>query len=172
MNVLVHRKNYLINRWTLLRGCIAPDVIGICKKFVRNSPLGVWVAGDSTPTSWRESLNGPPFKVCDALPMELISDVTGIPIARTAQWINVFSASEFIPEHKDAAGDAQILIVIEVPPISHGGQLWLHAPDTIVPAAEGDMLLFQASTISHGTTPILPTSPHRRISLNIRLWLS
>jgi hypothetical protein len=101
-----------------------------------------------------------------------VSTIEGIlarKISRSFQWVNVMKAGQFIARHRDAAGDAQIVVPLYVPPRAAGGQLWLNRKENLVPAGKGDLVLFKARRIFHGTTKVKGLA-NSRVTLNIRLW--
>ena len=100
----------------------------------------------------------------------MIEEIVSRPIARYSQWINVFDVGQYVGSHCDAAGDAHLIVPISVPDISHGGQLWLRNKRNIVPVAVGDILIFCANAIPHGTTIVSRTAPVQRVSFNMRVW--
>jgi hypothetical protein len=128
-----------------------------------------WVRGDMSKHSWRES---PQIRVEHwdrELHFGLLSKILDAPIRHSTGWFNVQEMGQYISAHRDAGGDAHLLIGISVPELSAGGQLWLERKDLLVPVGSGDAILFRAADVLHGTTPIRDKH-RRRITLNIRLW--
>ena len=69
------------------------------------------------------------------------------------RWLNVYRPGDRVPPHCDAVGDLQFLLCLQGPQSPKtGGQTFIG--DTIVPLQTGDALLWRATTLVHGMTPI------------------
>ncbi|MEV0262312.1 2OG-Fe(II) oxygenase [Streptomyces sp. NPDC050617] len=91
----------------------------------------------------------------------LTGDTPGRPgPGRARCWLNRYGTGEWIPPHKDAAGTAHLVVCLLAPPPESGGTLRLLAPTgpSNVHLAAGDALLFEATTVEHMTTPLVPTA--------------
>jgi hypothetical protein len=154
----------------VLPNWVDASFIEACRNFVENSDGNEWGQGDNSAHSWKEWAGEMPFDIPKSLSLNLIGRILGKPIIRYVQWFNVYTRGQFIPSHRDISGDAQLNVCIEVPSVSHGGQLWLNSSECIVPMGVGDVLLFGASAIPHGTTPVDGDDTTRRVVLNVRLW--
>jgi hypothetical protein len=80
-------------------------------------------------------------------------------------WTSVYGPGEYINAHRDRAGDIQLLICLQAPPDAGcGGSLQLRSPtgELSLFLVPGDAILFEASSVEHETTPLLPTEqePH------------
>lgn len=78
-------------------------------------------------------------------------------------WTSGYRASEYINEHTDAVGSAQLLVCLVAPPPECGGVLRFGRDGQLGQAAltPGDAILFRATHIIHSTTPLV-TSPSCR----------
>jgi hypothetical protein len=126
------------------------------------------VEGDESTHSWKEVPIDPPHELSDFVAGLDPSLVVERRPAKMTQWINVYDLGEFIGAHVDAGGDVQMMIPIELPLPGEGGDLWVRSKQCVLPVGAGDVLLFAAHRLRHGTTPV---RSGRRISLNARIWL-
>lgn len=162
------RLSFAENGFVLVPRAAPAKLLEACQSFVSSSDD--WVSGDESAHSWQESEGQLPSGICALLPLSLFKEVADASIMRHVAWINVFGRGEFIPAHKDAGGDVQLLICLEAPDEENGGHLWLDTPERLVLMEAGDALLFRASQIRHGTTPVSPLQTKRRVTLNVRAW--
>lgn len=141
----------------------------ILEDFVQSVRADDWQAGDTSPHTWSEyhlrnheldhALN-----CCPSIEASLPRRLSG-----RVGWCNRFRRGQWIESHIDAAGDLQLLVCIQVPEVSDGGQFWLGEPEHVLPIGTGDALFFEASKVSHGTT--MPrTDTAERKTLNVRMW--
>lgn len=83
------------------------------------------------------------------------------PIQDAVFWANRYGPGEYIPRHKDRAGDLQLLLVVKVPADEEaGGTLSLHFRGNPVPIPQnpGQILVFRASRTPHETSKLVPTN--------------
>ena len=155
-------------RPVVLRDAVSSLHLRALRRLLIELPDNRWAPGDSSAHTWQECL----------LRSTEIRSVTSISPAilrftelasRTAAWINSFGPRQWIGRHRDADGDAQLIIPLSVPSFDQGGQLWVGTKKVIVPVQVGDLLIFNASSIAHGTTPTRELDA-QRVTLNIRLW--
>lgn len=136
----------------------------------RADQRGGWIKGDESDHAWDELSLDPGLDVSSLVHgLDLLHLV---PVKRSTQWINRYVGCAFIPEHKDAAGDAHLLLVIEQSEVScGGGQLWIGEEARVIPMGEGDAILFPAAKVVHGMTPMDASVGAKRMTLNARLWV-
>jgi hypothetical protein len=170
MNINRHKNEFSRQQFTVIAAPENDALVNSALDMIKSGDMGEWVPGDDSSHSWRESSGPLPFAISALLPFELATAIVGRPIARHVEWFNVYGEGEFIAGHRDADGDFQMLIGIAVPPISNGGQLWLGHRDAIIPMRRGDLLLFEAAKLVHGTTPIVKGAGIQRVTLNVRMW--
>lgn len=164
----VERILYQQQHYCLMPG-IARGIISKCLRLIESVKFDDWKCGDDSVHSWRE-LSGPSLIDLDAITdANVLSGILGAEVRASFQWINVYKSCQYIPTHRDAAGDAHLLACISVPPLQDGGQLWLAEESRIIPLGPGDALLFKAARLMHA--PIQPGSAAVRMTLNTRLWL-
>jgi|GEM_PF-2488984 len=140
-----------------------------CRHYVET--ISSWTAGDCSHESWQETSGKIPADIMSGIPQDLVVGVCGQRVSNQVQWFNLYRNGQFIRGHRDAAGDLQMLFCIEAPPASEGGQLWLNKVSNVIEMHPGDLLLFKASKLLHGTNLIASHSQSRRLTLNVRLWL-
>jgi hypothetical protein len=156
------------HRAVLMIDLVSQRFIEKCLVLIRSSDLATWTAGDDTQHSWRELTRRSLFRLEEVTSVKAIASILGWRVRRSFQWINYYGPGQYIPSHRDAAGDAHLLIGISVPPLEFGGQLWLERKSRLVPLGVGDALLFEASRIRHGTTAVLARANVPRVTFNIR----
>lgn len=157
--------------FVLLPGGLPAPVRRSCLKIAEQADqASAWVRGDESDHAWEELSLEEPFDIA-ALLLELgLHDLLDQP-KRTTQWLNRYSGGQYIPAHRDAAGDAHLLFLVSQPTGVEGGQLWLGSEDHVLPMGEGDVVLFPASKILHGMTPMTLGASGCRMTLNARLWI-
>lgn len=155
-------------RPVVLRDVVASLELGALRKLLADLPADRWAPGDRTTHSWQECLLQPEEESAVNSISPAISRFTAL-ASRTAAWVNSFGAGEWIGKHRDVDGDAQLIIPLNVPSFEQGGYLWVNARKTVILVQAGDLLVFNASVLPHGTTSILAPDA-RRVTLNIRLW--
>lgn len=83
-------------------------------------------------------------------------------------WSLVYRPGEYIDPHTDKGGSIQILVCLQAPlNDTYGGSLLLQSlePDkeeTSIFLAQGDAIVFEATTLVHHTTPIARTEPEQK----------
>ncbi len=79
---------------------------------------------------------------------------------RLQAWTSIYARGEFIDPHRDTTGAVQLLIALDAPPESNGGQLVLRPErgEVQLTLRPGDGVLFEARAIEHCTTPLRPTA--------------
>jgi hypothetical protein len=169
MNIDRHKNEFLERRFTIIPAPENDALVNAALDLIRSAENGEWVPGDESSHSWRESSGPLPLTITALLPFDSAAAVAGRSIARHVEWFNVYGEGEFIAGHRDADGDFQMLIGIDVPPPLSGGQLWLGHRDAMIPMRTGDLLLFEAAKLVHGTTPIVGAGV-QRVTLNVRMW--
>ncbi len=111
---------------------------------------------------WDEQGLQRPFFEIDGFPASkdleaLVCSITGIKeldAHRTKAWINRYVASDYVPTHKDAEGDTQLVLCLqELPDNELGGELYIN--NKRIKLKTGDAVLFSASQLPHGVTPIV-----------------
>lgn len=158
------------HRPVVLRDAIASKELRALWKMLAGLPSDRWAPGDGTTHSWQECFLQPGELCAIDLISPEIARFTAL-ASRTAAWINAFGTGEWIGRHRDADGDVQVIVPLNVPAFDQGGHLWVNTRATVVPVKAGDLLLFNASVLPHGTTRI-EAHGARRVTLNIRLWHS
>jgi hypothetical protein len=100
---------------------------------------------------------------------QLVTQLMGAPISRMMAWSNCYATGEWIPWHKDACGDIQMLLVLSEASTNSGG-LWLESRSgpRRMPLWPGDGLLFEAARITHETSAT--DSPTPRITAAMRFF--
>lgn len=136
---------------------------------IARMPSSAWHAGERSEHSWDEYrlTMGELDRLRGDLPLiahiaDLATDMAG--------WINRFGKGSWIASHRDAGGDLQCILPLELPAPHHGGAIWIGSPEITVPMEVGDMLLFNAASLPHGTTPVIADGK-RRITMNLRFWM-
>ena len=132
-------------------------------------PADAWQVGDSSSHSWDEH-HLSAEEISELCQMHPLLEALASSATSTVGWINRFRFGAWIAPHRDAGGDLQCIIPVELPAASQGGQLWIGSPKREVPAAAGDLLLFSAASLTHGTSTIA-TKGERRVTINLRFWL-
>ena len=157
------------SRPMVLCGVLAPSQRADLRKWMTDIDGSRWERGDGSTHAWRECLLA--RTELDAV-LPLIPFVAKLTeeADRMVAWVNCFSPGEWIGEHRDADGDIQLVVPIEMPSAGQGGDLWVDKASSIVPMRTGDVLAFNAAIHPHGTTASTQTQ-RKRTTLNIRLWL-
>jgi len=163
-----HRTTYRVQGYVLLPRHASAILIHECRNYVAAAPPGT--KGDQSNHAWWESDSALPSKIVRQIPLRVLSDVICESITNHVAWINVFSSGEFISAHRDASGDAQMLICVDAPLPELGGQLWVGNVTNTVVMTSRDIVIFQASKLEHGTTPIIAEDGECRVTLNVRVW--
>ncbi len=131
-------------------------------------PTSSWQVGDETDHSWSE------YHIDQRQLRKWCANVDFLSAAMqrastAVGWINRFCHGEWIGPHKDAGGDLQLVCTLCVCSRVEEGAIWIRKPDRLIPMAAGDILIFRAADLVHGTTDI--ASRHEeRVTLNLRLW--
>ena len=152
----------------LVRGALSWQQLLALRRLMKEVPRDHWVLGDRSRHSWREYQLQPDELLSIASIAPAISRFTEL-ADRYVAWINWFHAKQWIGRHRDADGDAQLIIPLVVPALANGGHLWVGTKKSLVPVQERDLLIFNAAGLPHGTTPCRDPNT-QRITLNIRLW--
>ena len=154
--------------FTILLNGARPEFVADALQTTSNTCWEKLTLGDTSTHSWRE------IALMEPIPNEYllrevdIAKIIGAKPANLSQWINIYGPGEYIAGHRDAGGDIQLVIPLELPPPDGGGELWIGGEDRRLPIGVGDVLVFAASKLLHGTNPI---REGRRISFNSRMWL-
>lgn len=110
------------------------------------------VPRDSLLTAW----------FCSDQILQMIRAVSGIafPLVRTESWINLYRAGEYISPHRDAAGTIQLLLSLVSPDSECGGifSASIQGCNREFVLRPGDALLFEATSVEHYTTPLIPSA--------------
>ena len=157
--------------FVILPGVVHPTFVAECKSLIEVIKERDWTYGNQTRHKWREYGRPRLLPLSRALDSALLGAACPGRIVRQFQWVNLFEQGQFVERHKDAGGDAHLLIPIEVPSRADGGQFWLEHKRSVLPVGVGDALLVRADAILHGTTAITSVGG-RRITFNTRLWFS
>lgn len=165
--IAFHRKQYELQGFTILLNAVRPAFLSQMAAIVASARDEDLIEGDESAHSWKEIVIDPPISLPDMIVGSGLAKLLGNEPARMAHWLNVYEPGEFIGAHVDAGGDAQLMIPIEMPPPGEGGDLWIECRERILPVAVGDVLLFAAHRLRHGTMAV---RSGRRISFNGRLW--
>lgn len=163
-----HRKQYELQGFTILVNSLRPDFLTRMTAIVTRTREDEFVEGDESSHSWKEIAIDPPLSLLDITAEVDLAALLGREPDCMTHWLNVYESGEYIGAHVDAGGDAQLMIPVEMPPPGEGGDLWVENKGRILPIAVGDMLLFAAHRLRHGTTIV---TFGRRISFNGRIWL-
>ncbi|MDA8586771.1 2OG-Fe(II) oxygenase [Rhodobacteraceae bacterium] len=164
-----HQAQYVKNGYTVFASAVSNEFISNVLSRFELADAGELVAGDESSHSWREFALSEEDIPAHAALLTYADAVLGAPPVRASHWLNVYNIDEFIAGHVDAGGEAQLMVPLEMPPAGSGGDIWIGSQRQLIPLSVGDALLFAAHRQSHGTTAV---NEGRRISLNIRLWLS
>lgn len=167
----VHMKLFSKQSFCLLPGYANEETIASVLSAVEAIEPTRWHAGDESCNSWNELSGAELGDIGDVVDMEGLSEILGARIRTSVRWINSYSSGKFISAHRDASGDAQLLLVLMAPDMAEGGQFWIGNENNLIPLGAGDAVLFLAHQLEHGTLPIHALSRAKRITLNIRLWL-
>lgn len=164
-----HRAQYEQQGFTIFLNAARPDFLGQMAAIVALAHEEDLIEGDRSAHSWKEITIDPPLALPNILSELDLPTLLGGEPRRMAQWLNVYESGEFIGTHVDAGGEVQLMIPIEMPPPGEGGDLWVKTKERILPVAVGDVLLFAAHRLRHGTTAV---QAGHRISFNGRVWLT
>ena len=167
-HLLSHGEAFQRDRYTVLSHAKYWPLVTSCREYLQS--CRDWVKGDASVTSWRESGEELPEAIISRIPLSEVTLITGLQTGRHAAWFNVYEEGQFIPAHKDVSGDVQLLICIDAPPEDTGGHLWLKKQSNVLALAPGDILIFEAAKLVHGTTPVGSNTGHSRVTLNVRIW--
>lgn len=164
-----HRAQYKQQGFTIFLNAARPAFLERMSNIVAQTHERNLIEGDESSHSWKEIAIDPPLALLEIFAdFNLAGVIDGEPL-RMTQWLNIYRQGEFIGTHVDAGGEAQLMIPIEMPPSGEGGDLWVENKRRILPVTPGDVLLFAAHRLRHGTTTV---KSGRRISFNGRMWLS
>ena len=152
--VFTTRLLYQRQQYVVMPGYITDQFVADYRKWFEDSILSLSILGDESDHSWSEIPEPTLSSIKYIVDTEVLEAILERPIQSWAQWINVYSSAQFIAGHRDAGGDAHLLICIEVPNFSDGGQLWLSSEDNVIPVGSGDAVLFDARGVFHGTTAV------------------
>lgn len=167
LNFEFHQIEFNLHGFTLLRNCIRHDFREYIVRRVAEASSYELTEGDVSTHSWKEVNIQPNIELSDFLVGVKLSHIIGFEPVSMVQWTNVYNEGKFIDAHVDAGGDAQLLIPLVVPKFSKGGLIWIGETHKTLPMRVGDILIFAAHRLLHGTTPVLNG---QRISFNVRLW--
>ena len=163
-----HRTQYERQGFTIFLNAARPAFLRQMTAIVALAREENIIAGDDSAHSWKEIAIDPPLALPDIVAGLSFSVLVGGEPCRIAHWLNVYEPGEFIGAHADAGGDAQFMIPIEMPPPREGGDLWVETKERTLPVALGDVFVFAAHRLTHGTTAV---QAGRRITFNGRIWL-
>ncbi|MCB1469854.1 MAG: 2OG-Fe(II) oxygenase [Rhizobiaceae bacterium] len=163
-----HRKQYEQQGFTILLNAARPVLLRQMARIIERACEEDFIEGDESEHSWKEIAIDPPLALSEMIAGFDVKHLLGGQLGRSAHWLNIYEPGEFIGAHVDAGGDMQIMIPIEMPPPFEGGELWVNDKECILPVALGDVLLFAAHRVRHGTTAV---RSGRRVSFNGRMWL-
>ncbi len=163
-----HYTQYELQGFTIFLNAARPTFLSQMAAIVARAREEDLIEGDESAHSWKEIAIDPPLSLPDMIAGLNLSALLGGEPGRMSHWLNVYEPGEFIGSHVDAGGDVQIMIPIEMPPPGEGGGLWVETKERILPVAVGDVLLFAAHRLRHGTTAV---QSGRRVSFNGRIWL-
>lgn len=166
--IAFHRKQYELQGFTILLNAVRPTFVSQMVSVIASTRDKDLIEGDESAHSWKEIVIDPPISLYDMIAGPSLATLLGNEPTRMSHWLNIYEPGEFIGAHVDAGGDAQLMIPVEMPPSGEGGDLWIECRDHVLPVAVGDVLVFAAHRLRHGTTTI---RSGRRISFNGRLWL-
>lgn len=165
--IAFHQKQYELQGFTILLNAVRPTFVSQMVALVTSTRDENLIEGDESAHSWKEIVIDQPISLYDMIAGPSLATLLGNEPARMSHWLHVYEPGEFIVAHVDAGGDAQLMIPVEMPPSGEGGDLWVDSRNRVLPMAVGDVLLFAAHRLRHGTTAV--KSGHR-ISFNARLW--
>jgi hypothetical protein len=164
-----HKTQFQQLGYTVFTNAVSPALVNAMRSKVQAAQSDDLVKGDESTHSWREiAINASELPNQLILDQNVESTISSSP-HRSVHWLNIYNVDEYIGGHVDAGGEVQLMLPIELPDAGLGGEIWVGSPRKILPVSIGDALLFAAHQIPHGTTKILAG---RRISLNVRMWLS
>lgn len=158
-----------LHRPTVIGSGIHTDAIEKLHCWVSALPSARWCDGDGSNHSWDEyhltddELN---WFIRELPPVSAIAALSN----NVVGWINRFGYGAWIAPHRDAGGDVQCIVPLELTAPDQGGVLWIGSREHSIPMQLGDLLLFNASKLPHGTTQIVARSA-RRITINLRFWM-
>jgi hypothetical protein len=74
-------------------------------------------------------------------------------------WISMYKGGEYINSHRDNAGNIQVILCLLATDQKNGGLLALkpREEDVFFALKPGDAIVFEATTIEHFTTPLIPS---------------
>jgi hypothetical protein len=173
------RNSYGRRRWAVVPHFIDPhDLAGLVEE-VLSAPAKRVTVGDKAQW-WTEhtvaqtSALGRRFTSgCLA---EMAARVAGVPLqGKPRMWAQSYQTGEWIPWHRDSAGDIQLMVCLALPPRACGGLFLLREGEAVVEPAlrPGDAVLFEAARLSHSTTPLVTTSAEpapRRVTAVARFF--
>ena len=154
--------------FTIILNGARPEFVINALEFASNTCRKELTPGDTSSHSWTEFSLTAPTSNEDLLSEIDIAKIIGTEPTCISQWINIYEPGEYIAGHRDAGGDIQMMIPLELPTSNGGGELWIGDEGRLLPIGVGDVLVFAASKILHGTRPI---RKGRRVSFNSRMWL-
>lgn len=149
--------------------CVPPPVLARTQRRVNMIGVKEWQPGDGSAHSWIEHPLDADLIAQLSREIPLLGAISKYATA-VVGWVNRFRQDEWIAAHRDAAGDLQCIVPLVVPDCAQGGQLWIQTRARLVPALPGDMLLFNAAALVHGTNAIMVENAER-VTLNLRYWL-
>jgi alkylated DNA repair dioxygenase AlkB len=100
-----------------------------------------------------------------------IAGITDIEPARfngLVAWVHVYRKGEYIGRHKDCEGACQLVIGVESDCARTTGLLHIAGQEEYIYRLEpGDLLLFEATSLAHWTTPLAPRLPGTTASRSV-----
>lgn len=163
-----HKAQYQRLGYTVFTNAASEPFVGAMRNKVLAARDCELIGGDESTHSWHELPLAASDLPSEPALKEYLESVLPLTPVRTVNWLNIYRVNEYIETHVDAGGEAQLMIPIENPPSSGGGEIWIGARERLLPLGVGDALLFAANRIQHGTTKVLDG---QRVSLNIRMWM-
>lgn len=117
---------------------------------------------DTRITWWEQCVpNGHPLDAifCGPKVMSVVRTALGQTRRRRLDytvWVSTYRLGEYVNEHKDRDGIIQIVLGLQAGPAECGGESILRITDRIVRVflTAGDLLVFDAASIPHSTTPV------------------
>jgi hypothetical protein len=149
---------------------IEPSIIEKLIVWVAAIPSSAWSKGDLSERSWDEHALTRAELNWLINQLQLVAGIAALS-DEVVGWINRFGYGTWIAAHRDAGGDVQCIIPLELPLPDEGGALWVGSSDQSVPMQAGDLIVFNAAALSHGTSRIVAPNA-QRITINLRFWIS
>lgn len=153
------------HQFAFLPSFISPETACRFEQKTQNMPSRRVTVGDNL-TTWEEYALASDHEIVTLFSstqvIQLTANITRLdsPVSDLLCWIARYRRGEYIDRHTDNAGTVQLLICLAAPPSENGGALFL-APgpnEHRYVLRAGDAILFTATTIEHGTTPLRPSA--------------